>query len=584
MIDIGLWGEEFSIKENNTKDILKKVKNKKVESEVSIEKKLKSKVIPIEEKLRIIEHEVKRVLGRQATNQIMITSREELHNYISNALKYKEIAIDTETNNSLDALTCKLLGVCLYVPNCPQAYVPINHRDYKTKERLNWQLTEKDIYDELSRLIDQNIEIYGHNWKFDYKVLKCTTGLVLPATWDSLIAARLIDESDGAQAGLKQLYIKFIDPDQEKYKIDKLFSGIELVDSIPEIFTYYAATDARETYELVHWQKDYLNQPDESKVLNLFNTVEMPLVQVLAEMELTGIKVDRDFAARLSAKYHKKSEEVERKIALELLELAPIIDAWKASPRSKLVTPSKSGAVKNPKMKIEQLSDPIELSSPTQLAILLYDILEVPVVDKSDPRGTGEPILSQLVDKYPICKLILEKKSIDKMLNAFIDTLPNMAGPDGKIHCSFRQCGADTGRLSCTEPNLQQAPGHGDEMSIRCLFAAEEGYTFVGSDFKSQEVRVLAGLSGDEQMIQAFKEEKDLYAYVASIAFDKPYEECMEFNPKTGEKQVEGKERRSQAKSIVLGRLTGFGQEHNAQYKLCEPYYSWVSEMANGRR
>lgn len=627
---VGLWGNDFIIPENNTKELIKKTKKKK---EVSIEKLLKSDKTPLDYKLEIIQKEVDKALGKEKDLQTIIFSRDELHDYITQGLENKFIAIDTETNNSLDSIHCKIMGLCLYTENKKQAYVPINHRNPYTKERLTNQLTEQDLREELSRLLNRDIEIIGHNWKFDYEVIATTSNVRIPCTWDTMIAARLIDENERHSAGLKQLYTSLIDSNQEKYSIESLFRGVEYADLGPELFGCYASKDAKMTYDIYKWQKNYLSQPEEKRVLNLLREVEFPMVSVFGDIEIAGVSLDKKYCEKLSKKYHTLSDEVERKLSLELAKLTPKIEAWKNSPKSRLITQSKT-TVKNAKMKIDQLSDPIELSSPLQLAILLYDILEMPVVDPEDERGTGEPILQKLSEQLPMCKLILEKKHIDKMLSAFVDALPKQTDEQGKIHCTFKQIGADTGRTSCTNPNLQQIPtsidirpmfcgsletiehipdengyivcnkaeyfldennekyyigdieGHTHYNDIR-LTILEKGeyscklsvdtehsiklfmqYKIVGSDYSAQEPRILAHLANEDQMIQAYRENKDLYSFIASMAFNKDYWDCMEFD-KDGNKNIDGKKRRSQAKAILLGLLYGRGNKSIAEQLGC---------------
>ena len=197
-----LWGEEFNIQP--TKQVAKKIKKKIEEKkpvEVSVTKTIKSKKIDIDSKLNIINSEVNRILGTYASRTIVIDSLEKLADYIDHAIYNSYIAIDTETNNSLDPVTCRLMGVCLYTPNQLNAYIPINHINKETGERLSWQVTEQDIYNQLSRL--DNTNIIMHNGKFDYSVLKCTCGLELNIYWDTMIAAKILDENEFS-AGLKQ--------------------------------------------------------------------------------------------------------------------------------------------------------------------------------------------------------------------------------------------------------------------------------------------------------------------------------------------------------------------------------------------
>ena len=208
--------------------------------------------------------------------------------------------------------------------------------------------------------------------------------------------------------------------------------------------------------------------------------------------------------------------------------------------------------IKNPNNK---LSDPISVSSPTQLAILFYDILKIESPDPKNPRGTGSDILEKIDN--PLCKAILDYRTTSKLLTTYIDKLPSCINPKtGRIHPHFNQYGAKTGRLSSDQPNLQNIPSHNKD--IRKMFVPSEGYVMLSCDYSQQEPRTMAAMCGDPGMINAYKEGKDLYASIASIAFNMPYEECLEFRP-DGTTNKEGKERRSQAKSILLGLLYGRG-------------------------
>jgi DNA polymerase-1 len=327
------------------------------------------------------------------------------------------------------------------------AYIPLNHIDYKTGERLAWQLTEEDIREQFSRL--SGIKIIMHNGKFDYQVIKCTCGVKLKVFWDTLIGARILDEDE--PAGLKVQYIQKIDSTIEKYSIEHLFKDVEYAVVDPEIFALYAATDAYMTYRLYEWQKARFEEPDAFKLYKLFLDVEMPVMEVAAEMELTGVCIDNEYAQRLSAKYHKKLDAIDAKIAEELDKLAPTIAEWRKTQDAQYKAPKKDGTFN--KSKSEQLSDPVQVTSPTQLAILFYDVLKHPVVDKKSPRGTGEDILKQI--EVPICKVILEKRGIEKLLGTYIDKLPTcVCEKDGKLHAHFNQVGTDTGRFSSSDPNL----------------------------------------------------------------------------------------------------------------------------------
>lgn len=489
-----LWGDDFEIKDmvKESKKIISKINQpKEVKKDSSIRATLKSKKLSIEDKLNIINENVNKTLGVYKSSTVVIKTREQLISYIDKAITNKIIAIDTETNNSLDPITCKLMGPCIYTPGMDSAYIPINHKDYETDERLPWQLTEQDILEQFSRL--DTVTILMHNGKFDYEVIKCTTGLELHIDWDTMIGAKLLDENERS-AGLKQQYIDKIDPSIEKYSIDELFEDIEYAYVDPDVFALYAATDAWMTYKLYEWQMDRFKDPSLARVLNLAKTVEMPLIPVVAEMELAGVDFDKEYDERLSEKYHKKLDILDEKITDELNKLQPLISSWRLSDDANFKPPKKSGQGEG-KSKSEQLSDPVNVASPTQLAILLYDILKIGVIDKKNPRGTGEDILEKI--NQPIAKLLLERRGLMKLITAFIDSLPGWVNPKtGRIHCHFNAYGAATGRFSSSEPNLQQIPSHNYE--LRLLFRAGTEYqTLDYADNYFECNRAAAILSGN---------------------------------------------------------------------------------------
>ena len=442
MVNIdSLWGDDFSIKNTKEADLELLEKTKKPLKVVSSEKSLKSKKTSIEDKLAIIREEVLRILGGYAENTIVIKTKQQLIDYIDKSIQNGIISVDTETDNSLDPITCKLMGPCIYTPGQKNAYIPINHINYVTGERLDWQLTEEDVAEQFKRL--ENTPIIFHNGKFDYEVIKCTTGVPLKIYWDTMIGARMLNENE--RAGLKEQYIAKIDPSIEKYDIEHLFSGIEYAIVDPEIFALYAATDAFMTYKLYEWQLKQFNLPDNKRIFDVFKNVEIPVITVAAQMELDGVEIDKEYATRLSEKYHKKSEELDKLIETELKKYDSVIAQWRLTPDANYHPPKKAGSGEG-KSKAEQLDDPVSISSPTQLAILIYDVLQYKSVDKKMPRGTGEDILVKLNEKYqiPLCDLILQKRGLEKLIGTYIDKLPECVSPkDGRLHAQFNQLGTD---------------------------------------------------------------------------------------------------------------------------------------------
>lgn len=567
---MSLWGDEFEVpsEKKEVKKVAKKVSFPK-DPKVETRKAMKSKTVSTFDKLQLIYEEVNRVLGGYTSNTKVITSKDELSQYIDEAIRNGIIAIDTETNNSLEPLTCLLMGACIYTPGQLSAYIPVHHTQPDTDILIENQLTESDIKEQFERL--SNTKILMHNGKFDYEVIKCTCNCVLNIYWDTEIAARILDENE--LAGLKKQYILHIDSTQEKYDIEHLFQGIPYAYVKPEIFALYAATDAYITYRLYEWQKEQFNKPGNEKLFDLFMNVEMPVVPVCAEMELYGIEIDKEYAKRLSNKYHKKVDEVNAKIDTELSKYSDKISAWRltkeANYKERNSKPNKTGEFTYKKSKNEQLENPPQLNSPTQLAILLYDVLGTPSQDKKSPRGTGEEILQKI--NLPICDLILEKRGLEKLIGTYIDKIPECVNSkDNRLHAHFNQLGAGTGRFSSSNPNLQNIPSHVKE--IRLMFRASDGDVFVGADFSQQEPRLLSAYSNDDTMIDAYKQNKDLYATIAAGVYKNDYWDNMEHR-QDGSPNPEGKKRRSNCKSLLLGIMYGRGAP-----SIAEQIHSTVEE------
>ena len=601
-IQTSLWGEEFTLKEDDVKKIIDKTKTKKVAKEVSVDKQLKSKKVSVIDKMRLIEADVNRILGSYRENTVTIRDFNEFKNYIDRALENKVVAVDTETNNTLDTIECDLVGLCLYTPGMKNAYIPVTHRKFTIEnnevilgDRIDNQITENQIKKQLQRIMDSDTKIIMHNSSFDIGVIMSTCDIRLRSDWDTLLAAKCLNELE--HASLKEQFKIHINNEQEKYNIEHLFKGMQYSIFDPELFALYAATDSYMTYMLYEYQKEQFELEDNRDVKSLFLTVEMPCIDAVVDMQQTGICVDVEYANKISVQYHKKLDEIDKKIAEELERLRPVIEAWRLSPEAnvkKRVYPAKKTKINEADIPVkfplvdekgnhyklsgkspsEQLSDPIEVTSSTQLQILLYDILNVGVVDKSDPRGTGADILEELADKVKICRLILDKREVQILLDTFVDKIPKLVKKKtGRVHAKFNQYGADTGRFSSGEKdpdnpkqkslNLQNIPSHAK--NIRLIFKAPVGYSIVGSDYSAQEPRSTASLANDEEMLRAYDEGKDLYAVIGSICFHNKYEDNLEFHPVTHEIQPEGKVRRAKAKTILLGITYGMSAHSLAE-------------------
>lgn len=512
-------GFDIELNKPRVSTLLSKLSSTGADDQTSTTKVLKSKKLTLEERLNVITTKVLEVLGKQKKNVVVIRTKEQFADYVSRAIKFGRVAIDTETNNSLDPMTCQLMGLCLYYEGGKQAYIPVNHVDYKTGERLSWQLTEEDCKEQLQRFLDAKTFIIMHNGKFDYEVIKCTCKIEVPPDWDTQIGARLINENE--LAGLKKQYISKIDPTQEKYDIEKLFENVAYAVVDPEIFALYAATDSMMTDKLFLYQWPIMTAPENVRLYWVFLNIEMPIVKVTGDMELLGVCVDQEFGERLRLKFNKILEDIDARIETEMANLKPKITAWiangKGTEKVRQYQPKKSKLsiekleerypfvdekgrrYKTGKSKLEQLDDPINLASPTQLAILFYDILGCPTVSKKSPRGTGKEELEALAERdenLTICKLLLERRGIVKLITTYIDTIPVLVDhwPDKRIRFHLNSMGTDTGRYSSggklkfmengeavevSGINIQNIPSRGDGKITRMLFKAKTEFADV---------------------------------------------------------------------------------------------------------
>lgn len=420
-----------------------KLRLKKVKEEKKVTKRsITSTKLSLSEKLKLITEEVFRRLGKFQYNTQVIYTNEELSNYIDASIKNGSIAIDTETNNSIDPITCKIMGLCIYTPGMKQAYVPVNHINNETGEKLIQQVTEQEIGAQLKRLKEANTKIIMHNAKFDIQVLDftCMNGECnsISCYWDTMLAAKIIDENYSAK--LKDLYQRYIDPNQDSYNIETFFKGVKYECVDPEVFALYAATDAYETYELYQWQVKEFERLNDQNMFNVFKNIEMGVLPVVVQMQEVGLGLDYKYIENLHISYNEKLNQAKQKIDTLLAQYNDLITKYKLD---------------HPEVKLD---DPINITSPKQLAILLYDILKIKSPDPENPRGTGEPELSKI--DHPLAKPLLEFREFNKLVTTYIDKLPNDANPKThKIHANFNQIGVEdrtvvTGRFSSSDPNL----------------------------------------------------------------------------------------------------------------------------------
>lgn len=391
------------------------------------------------QRIQLIVRNVENALGKFRDDYIVIKDEIELNDYITKCIDAKFVSIDTETDG-LDPILNKIVGLCLYAPGLKAAYVPINHVSYITGTKVEGQLTESQIKPFMQMLVDSNTKVIMFNAKFDIRVIKNQIGVELPCYWDCYLGARCLNENEPTNV-LKKLHQKYVlNGEEDAFTFDELFKGITF-DKIPIDTAYlYAAHDAIITYELFKFQEPYLSlnqsRQDLAEVAWVFHNIEMECIPVVVSMEDTGIELDVNYANELSIEYHELLKEKLDKFYKDLAEYQVAIDRY----TSKHIN--------------HKLDNPINIASPSQLATLFYDILHYEPVDKKSPRGTGVEILEKLDN--PLAKDILEYRKVDKLINTYIDKLPNCVNPkDGRIHCGFMQYGAATGRMSSSDPNLQ---------------------------------------------------------------------------------------------------------------------------------
>lgn len=496
-----------------------------------------------------------------------IRTPERLKEYMDHCKQSGEYVLDVETTG-LDIYNDILVGICLYTPGETSAYVPFNHTDLQNV-RVADQMSEEQVRDiMIPYLQDQELRCINHNIKFDNKKLAWDwKQIIVNIFWDTLIAGYVLNENE--LHGLKPLYNKYIlhgKGSSEDY--GDLFEGIPFNYVPIEVATVYGANDGFKTYALYKFQAQYLREDhpreDFRKMYYVFREVEMPLIPLCTDMEMRGVEIREDFAKELSADFNKEMVEVEAKC-----------DAYVDQFKQYILD-------HNNLMRLTKGTCKINYSSPQQVAALFYDIFKLRSVSRKEPRGTGDKIIQKFLStakkkdtkKSREFAEFLENyqrfKEIKKLLGTYVDKIPQVKEPKiNAVYTTYNQYGAKTGRFSSSDTvskiNLQNIPSK--EKRIRKIFKARDGYKLVGGDFSQIEPRVLAFLSGDESMINAYKDGKDLYAIMGSQVYQLPYEDCREFYP-DGTVNAEGKHRRTTMKSVLLGIMyergaTAIGEQFN---------------------
>ena len=414
-------------------------------------------------------------------NYQLIENEDDLLKLRDFFLTNKILSLDTETTstNSMDA---ELVGLSFSVKEHEAFYVPIPENREEAQKRI-----------EIFRPVYENEEILkiGQNLKYDLEVLH-NYGIVLKGKmWDTMIAHYLIQpELRHNMDYMAEIYLNY-----QTVHIDELIgpkgkNQRSMRDLSPTDVYEYACEDADITLQLKNKLEAELQKYE---CEHLFYEIEMPLMPVLAEMEMNGVCLDTDSLAETSKQFTQRMMDIEKRI----YELA---------------------------------GEPFNIASPKQVGDILFEKLKIVEKPKKTKRGqyvTSEEVLQQLRHKHEIVELILDHRGLKKLLGTYIEALPKLINPrTGHIHTSFNQTITATGRLSSSDPNLQNIPIRGEDgKEIRKAFIPEPGCLFFSADYSQIELRVMAHLSGDEQMIKVFREGKDLHAATAANIYKKPIEE-----------------------------------------------------------
>ena len=416
-----------------------------------------------------------------AHNYKLVENEEEMVKLRDYFLTNEILSLDTETT-STSAIDAELVGLSFAVKEFEAFYVPIPPEREKALQIVN---IFKSVYE------DPKILKVGQNLKYDLEVLRNYNVQLQGPMWDTMIAHYLIQpELRHNMDFMAEVYLNY-----KTIHIDELIgpkgkNQLSMRDLSPTLVYEYAAEDADVTLRLKNKLEPELKK---FECEDLFYNIEMPLMPVLAEMEMNGVCLDTDSLKETSNILTARLKEIEHRI----YELA-----------------GKS----------------FNIASPKQVGTILFDelrIIEKPKKTKTGQYVTSEDVLQQLKNKHEIVADILEYRGITKLLGTYIDTLPHLINPrTGHIHTSFNQTVTATGRLSSSDPNLQNIPIRGEDgKEIRKAFVPEPGCLFFSADYSQIELRVMAHLSNDKNMIEVFQEGKDLHAATAANIYKKPINE-----------------------------------------------------------
>ncbi len=428
-----------------------------------------------------INKPIHKTLNDLPHDYVFIDNEENARQLCDKLLTFDTVAMDTETT-SVEAISAKLVGMSFAVEGGRAWYVAVP-RETEAAQRMV----------EIFRPFFENgtITKVGQNLKYDLTVLANYDVRPPPPLFDTMLAHYLIQpELRHNMDYLAEIYLDYQTIHIEELIGPKGKNQRNMADLPPRQICDYACEDADVTLRLMQPLKKDL---EENGLMRVFEDIEMPLMPVLAKMERNGVVLDTEALAETGRHFTERMEQLEK----EIFELA---------------------------------GHPFLLTSPRQVGEVLFDELKLNEKAKKTKSGqysTGEEVLEALRAKHPIVGKILAHRGLKKLLSTYVEALPKLIHPQtGRLHTSFNQAVTATGRLSSSNPNLQNIPVRGDDgKEIRKAFVPEEGGIFFTAAYTQIELRIIAHLSGDEHLVQDFREGRDIHAATAARVYHKPIEE-----------------------------------------------------------
>lgn len=452
---------------------------------------------------------------------IIVDTNEKLDNLISDLNQAKVISFDTETT-STEEMQAEIVGISLAVKEGQGYYIPVGHH-------AGNNLPLEQVISALQKpMTNPKIGKVAHNAKYDYIVMARYGLPVSPITFDTMIAEFVVDPSS-RNLGLKNL--SFVRLGEEMTHIEDLIGSgkkqISMADVAIESVANYAAADAETTLRLLPVMQTEIKRVNGEK---LMDEIEMPLISVLADMEMTGVLLDLPFFKKMSSELTGRMGEIEKQV-------------------------------------FDSVGKTFNINSTQQLSDILFNRLRLEPPDKGRKTASGHystsaDILDALRGKHAVVDLVLEHRELSKLKSTYLDALPAAVDSQtGRVHTSYSQTGAVTGRLSSSNPNLQNIPIRTEEgRKVRNGFIAAAGNALLSVDYSQIELRIVAHMAQDEGMLTAFRAGQDIHATTAAAIYSVQHEAVT-------------KNMRRHAKAINFGLIYGmsaFGLTRSTELTLAE--------------